>query len=693
MTSHSIFWTSPGPLWGRFGSAYAAADQSRPAILRFASDEFMEQLLAMLATDPRKMADVIARPETWRTPATATPDLIERVPLPRVARALARMRVNASAATAVLDTAPETETSENNVQRTLPLKLYQAAHQRHYVVAANLVCAVPGFPDRAIATGGREQVGYVLRRLLPLKEDPTTKGEFGFVKDATGARWQRVGYQGAPADAPQRLADGEELLPLFPLAFHDAQAHPRRLLAGVIPVGRREEYMNARAQQELPPPPAPIRSDAPRVLTAPDPTAISARKEQLKLQLAEPWKNLVRTAHKSLAALNEAVPGMSVPDVAKQREAAQKANDQLQLQSWLLLLEFGDFLATYLNPVWQCVLDPSKRPTLGANSAAEKLFDWLNSPATALGSRSNWLISGSLSLATSLRDALAKVAQPAVRDNLEKATSTFPDPPGESLTWPSFSYLLAGIRGTSSFEVVGPFTSLSTQTIPDEDQDARGEMPLWLKAVEDAAAMLNSLVVLVIAAIDRTKPSPAAPPLPFAARLRDDIKTTTGDPGWFVIRCAYVRCDCGPLKPTVLSAPSQQFQLAGFFDPDAPARPIRIALPFDTTPAGLRKFDKNTAFVMSDVLCGQVQRAKGLGFIDLVRAVLPFPLHKDLDVGGLGPCGGGNAMGMICSLSIPIITICALILLIIIVSLLDLIFHWLPWFIVCFPVPGLKGKK
>jgi hypothetical protein len=96
---------------------------------------------------------------------------------------------------------------------------------------------------------------------------------------------------------------------------------------------------------------------------------------------------------------------------------------------------------------------------------------------------------------------------------------------------------------------------------------------------------------------------------------------------------------------------------------------------------------------MSDVLCGQVQRAKGLGFIDLVRAVLPFPLHKDLDVGGLGPCGGGNAMGMICSLSIPIITICALILLIIIVSLLDLIFHWLPWFIVCFPVPGLKGKK
>jgi hypothetical protein len=47
---------------------------------------------------------------------------------------------------------------------------------------------------------------------------------------------------------------------------------------------------------------------------------------------------------------------------------------------------------------------------------------------------------------------------------------------------------------------------------------------------------------------------------------------------------------------------------------------------------------------------------------------------------------------MICSLSIRIITICALILLIIIVTLLDLIFRWLPYFIICFPVPGLRAK-
>jgi hypothetical protein len=136
--------------------------------------------------------------------------------------------------------------------------------------------------------------------------------------------------------------------------------------------------------------------------------------------------------------------------------------------------------------------------------------------------------------------------------------------------------------------------------------------------------------------------------------------------------------------------------LAGFFDPEAPARPIRIALPIDTSPAGLRKFDKNTAFMISDQLCGQMQRLKGITFGDLVLSVLPWPFHKDLSVGApeIGPCKDrGLELGMICTLSIPIITICALVLLFVIVLLLDLIFHWIPFFIMCFPLPGFKGKK
>jgi len=144
----------------------------------------------------------------------------------------------------------------------------------------------------------------------------------------------------------------------------------------------------------------------------------------------------------------------------------------------------------------------------------------------------------------------------------------------------------------------------------------------------------------------------------------------------------------------VISEPTAPFLMAGFFDPDAPARPLRINLPMDTTPAGLRKFDKNTAFMISDVLCSQIDRAKGMGLGDLVRSVLPWPLHKDLDIPDTGPCEkDGTSFGMICSLSIPIITICALILLMIIVSLLDIIFRWVPFFIMCLPLPKFSGKQ
>ncbi len=179
------------------------------------------------------------------------------------------------------------------------------------------------------------------------------------------------------------------------------------------------------------------------------------------------------------------------------------------------------------------------------------------------------------------------------------------------------------------------------------------------------------------------------PPVPLVAQRPMSVSNED----FFVIRCVFQRPNCGPLQRLVLSEPTPVFQFAAFFDPDVPACPIRIALPVDTSPAGLRKFDKNTAFIMSDILCGQIDRAKGLGLGDLVRSVLPWPLHKDLSIPDGGPCTDqGISVGMICSLSIPIITICALILLMIIVTLLDMIFRWIPFFIMCFPLPNFKAK-
>jgi hypothetical protein len=265
--------------------------------------------------------------------------------------------------------------------------------------------------------------------------------------------------------------------------------------------------------------------------------------------------------------------------------------------------------------------------------------------------------------------------------------------------WPPFHYLLAGIASDGNggaIAAAGPYLRVAGAPTPAASASEVAEASPPLSQPPPAADFdvnqLDQLTVMVGRALP-VNDEAAARPLPFAQQLGQTLQDTDYDSGLFVIRFVHLNEDCGPLHPPTLSAPSERFRMASFFDPDAPARPIRISLPMDTSAAGLRKHAKGTAFVLSNMLCGQVQRAKGLGFIDLVRQVLPWPLHKDIDIGEGGGCkSGGIDIGMICSISLPIITLCALILLMIIVSLLDFIFRWIPWFIMCFPVPGLKGK-
>ena len=102
---------------------------------------------------------------------------------------------------------------------------------------------------------------------------------------------------------------------------------------------------------------------------------------------------------------------------------------------------------------------------------------------------------------------------------------------------------------------------------------------------------------------------PAATSLALPDRVAAIARANPAESPWFTVRCVFERPNCAALSPAVVSDPSAAFQLAAFFDSDAPARPIRISMPVDTTPAGLRKFDKNAAFVMSDVLCGQMKGA------------------------------------------------------------------------------------
>jgi len=708
MNAHPIQWQSPQPLWARFGAtgaqAASADDQARPAILRFASDDFMEQILGMLARDPAQLDRLLARPETWRKPIQDAPDLIERVPVPRLAQGALRLKAAKSPKTDVAAVASKERVFETRLaERELPLKLYQPAHQRYYLVGASLVCALPGLPERAVEPGGGHQLNFALRRLLPRTRgstNPADEREWAYIKDAGGARWQLLD------DGRTELAPGEELLPVFPLGFSDDAQRPRTLWAGMLPVGRREEYLSGNIDYT----PAATFAAGQRqsVLSAAAPTPTpgkEARLMQFKLDVAEPWKNLVRSSWKTTASVDQDKPGGLDGDgesAAQKRDRAFNFNLQLQMASWLILLDFADYLATYLPDVW-AVIDSSGVGELDLLEPKRALYTWLRDATMSTGLENglrrplaNTLLKNP---AASLAEALRRIVDG--RAGLERAENLYDDENRNSTDWPGFHYLLGGIErnGTfiaPTFAPFDPFASspASEQPLPEDVESDEGPaLDQTLRDIEAAATKVDILTAKVFRALEERVESDAPPP-PFARQVAKALRETAEDAGWFVVRFVYTRRDCGPLHPPTLSAPTQRFQLANFFDPDAPARPIRISLPLDTTPAGLRKFNKNTAFVISDILCGQIQRAKGLGFIDLVLAVLPWPFHKDLPTGSTGPCKSNEVnIGMICSLSIPIITICALILLTIIVMLLELIFHWLPWFIVCFPVLKLRGKK
>ncbi|HUE78386.1 MAG TPA: hypothetical protein VMN38_01970 [Sphingomicrobium sp.] len=674
-----IAWQPPRPLW-RGTTSFSRA----PQLLRFASDEFMEQMIATLDEDPAAISRLVAKPETWHTPMAEneSSDLIQRVPIPApVANTKRRLRLGISRP-ASPPPAPAPES---------PLKLYQPAHMRHYLVAGSLTCAVPGLPEHILA-GSQERVGYVIRRLLPASASPSgdqTKVEFAFIQEGDEQRWQRVADAGSSENV---LAPGEEILPLFRLPHRDEVGRARGLWTGVIPVGRRDDYHAkpvdrtvvalAAGQQ------AALR---PGARAAPAPSK-SARLTRFKMEVAEPWKAMIRAAAKASDDLRA-----SSSATARQRF---DFNLQFQMQSWLILLDLADWLEAYLPRVWTAVKASSPDGLSGNEftlfqrleaAHASELVVPMRDPANQLSTTGNLK-----PMAPSLVSALSQVRAAGVREMLEGKTTHYAavGALAREADWPPFHFPLAGLDTANMAK--GPFAGvIAGLTEPQIEGDAAVvETPAAIPPGGPDPEALDKFTALVGRALPAQSEADVQP-VPFALKLRDSLIATAGDDGLFVIRFVHLNRDCGPLHPPTLSEPTEKFRMASFFDPDAPVRPIRITLPLDTSPAGLRKYGRGTAFVLSDMLCGQVQRAKGLGLVDLIRQVLPAPLHKDLDMGNGGGCKGSGEVeiGMICSLSIPIITICALLLLIIIVMLLDFIFRWLPWFILCLPIPGLKGKK
>jgi hypothetical protein len=594
-----VEWTSPAALWDHVGATAGEANRRlfrTPAILRFASDTFMQELIDLVNVDPHRMSELLAVPETWSAPpATAAP----AAPASGVRLALQRARTAAIRRIEARSGAVSRAESWNVPPAAKPLKLYHPANLRYYLVAASLVCRKLGLPDRHLDASKQEKASFVIRMLEPatpgaVNPDPNACSELALVKGT----WQRVTERAT-------LVAGEEQHSLSPLAYVETDGRRRRLFNGFIPVGKRESLAGARraSSTEVP---------------------IGPREMLLKSQVFGPWAAIESIAETANAAL-ELSNGH--PTLGEKKSILDAANEQIQFVSWYVLLDFRKWLGTYLPDVLSTI--DGQSPALSASEQA--VLDELAS-----------IVRGGITLRSALRDIAE--SEPA----LEQATEAYP----KGMTaWPSLLFRFVDATGA---------------------------------AVPNGKPMRESLENKIVAALP-------AQALTLPHRIAAVAHANPAESPWFTIRCVFERPNCATLSPPVVSDPSAAFQFAAFFDPDAPARPIRIGLPTDTTPAGLRKFDKNTAFVMSDVLCGQFGQASSKTFGDLVRSVLPWPFHKDFSAGA--PLPGPCKDGMICSFSIPIITIVALILLMIFVKLLDIIFFWMPFFQVCLPLPGLNAKK
>jgi len=339
-------------------------------------------------------------------------------------------------------------------------------------------------------------------------------------------------------------------------------------------------------------------------------------------QVLDPWVDLIQWS----ANQSQLTTGPASPISDESMAAAQG--------SAFILIDFANYLAADLPDVWSAVQSGSPGSLSGAELAL------YNALGATLGDVSD---ANRSTLAEAIKSAKA---QENNFDN-EVLSGTEPQPS-----------LPSGYSGPILTDLSDPnFANLIGRPA---DTDAITQRPI---------------VTLVTNALLQAGPAPASSVPPPASHPQNPQAND-----FFIVRCVYERPQCGlpnlPALP-IISPASQQFQLSSYFDPDAPARKIQVALPIDTTVATLRKYDKGVGFMISDQLNQQMQRVTNL---------------QGLMNGSVGSGSGGWGLGMICSFSIPIITICALIILFMFVLMLNIVFFWMPFLKICFPIPTLTSK-
>jgi hypothetical protein len=187
--------------------------------------------------------------------------------------------------------------------------------------------------------------------------------------------------------------------------------------------------------------------------------------------------------------------------------------------------------------------------------------------------------------------------------------------------------------------------------------------PLNLLVVESVATQLRERLAQRLA--ESTTASTTALP---------SAKLISGPTGSYVVQpfVRVIRPD--GCEKIFWGKPSLPFAVAAMFDPDA-ARPTLIEMP-DLADAK-KGLAKGATFSMPPNLA---DLANGMSSSSAISA---FMSKGTLPSGGLG-------IGYLCSFSLPAISICAMLSLSIILSLLNIFLGWMAWVKICLPIPEEK---
>ena len=702
-----IEWHSPSFVWEEALKDISDKNFKRfnqPTILRFDSDSFMEELLEQLNTDPSGLTDSVACFETWRNKRS-------------------------------------TWLSEEELQSARIPKLYQPAHGFFYMVTASLVCRKPVFPDKNIDTGNDERVSFVIRRLVEAGKNDNGSilyNEYARVVNEQGTGWRRVNSK----DGEQvTIYDDEERIPLFSLNFTQ-DGKTRRLLAGLIPVANRERYQAGPKFTSPGNQPEPGSSKDPRmalfntrivqtmnILAKTPKTKVKEEEDgtssrltiledkqartifiQIILDMAEFLKSNMDVVWRSLSENTEIMdmgPKKNLSDMLKNstfysddswsdvlikdEEALIPIVNNLRLEDPLnpeVPLQPAEYIQRIIDNLDPDYMKSLVMAVLALDPMDPRLKQFEDLIADTLVNLRETITENALSdeqarqafifilldFAQFLHEHLSDVWNAIILDNWTEADNhqkTLYDTIVQAGLYGQYHLddALRGVWDNKAGVITGQMSD-----------------PLYRDLTGDI--IVNAIQSLGIVGTDyrhssllyRQVKNALGTFTPVEENEDEGSVSHEIDPAagsLYRIYCVYDRPRCPDIYSRIVSIPTLLFQLAPFYDPDAPGRPVRIPMPVDTSIAGLKKFPKNVSILISRELRNQMERVDGIKM-------------SDLDEGNVNDEGTFD-LGMVCSLSIPIITICALIFLMILVQLLNIIFWWLPFFKICFPL-NLKAE-